>query len=248
VVIIAGTAAWCRADTVVGVFSDPQLTGSLVALDGTNQFMDNTSTAFYSIVNSTTPALPGATQQSTGSALTWGANPGSSTIVFTGKTVPSDPYQTFDLGTITFNNGTSDLNSLIFGAKLTLYATPNGTISSSQPNGDSTLSIVTTANLGLGGTEQHDADFVTLSGIANQSFNVLEGAGATAELYGKFVDDPTIVLTSIVLNPGQDNVAFIGNGQPVPVPETSSLLVGAGIFGLIGFEWLRQRRFRREVA
>jgi hypothetical protein len=100
--------------------------------------------------------------------------------------------------------------------------------------------VATTLNTG---TAAQNADWVgpfnTNAGTP-PSFNVYEGATATAELFGIITGDPMVELTKLVLNPGQDAFAFIGNGQPlVPEPATLSLL-GSGLLGLAMARWRRK--------
>ena len=45
---------------------------------------------------------------------------------------------------------------------------------------------------------------------------------------------PTLILTDIVLNPGQSENGFIGNGQLVPEPR-GIVLLGVGLAGLVGY-------------
>ena len=233
---------------ILGVFSDPVLQGNIIPLAGGQSYYDNSQTASYLISNSTDGTLGGTPPgQQTGSQLTWGNTPGFSSLVFFGKPVAADPTTPFDLGTIEFGNGTSQLSSLIFGATMTFYLGqpgPNTIVPGAPSIGSSALDIVTTANLGVAGSEAHDADFISLSGLANQTFNVFEGAYASAELYGYITGDPVLHLTSIVLNPGQEANGFIGNGQPVPEPTSLALgLVGIGVGA--AYASLSRRRSRR---
>src|SRR4051812_44724654 len=117
--LLAGAAyGGAVTGTVVGQWSDPFLTGNLLLTTRQTQFFDNTASAQYNILNS-----PDGTF---GSALTYGfSTQGSgqpfSVLTFFGATLTSVPGNTpVKLGTLTFLNGTSDLPSLIFGAKLTL--------------------------------------------------------------------------------------------------------------------------------
>jgi hypothetical protein len=244
--VMPASAGIVAGSVLVGEFSDPVLQGSIIPLAGQPSYYDNTSSAVYSVSNSTDPTLVGTPPvQHTGSQLNWGVLPGTtpdfSSLVFFGRPIPADPSQPFDLGTIEFTNGTSQLTSLIFGATLNFYATTDGQVLDAV--GSSAINIVTTANLGVAGSEPHDADFVSFSGIANKTLNVFEGAVGSAELYGYIVGDPVLVLTDIVLNPGQSNSAFIGNGQPpAPTPEPSALVMAAiGTLGCLGYAWRRRR-------
>jgi hypothetical protein len=238
-----------QASTIVAMFSNPVLQGNYIQTDGTPLPLDNSSTANYFIQNSLDPATIGTPPffQQTASQLSWGAFDSSVTypfslLLFFGKQVPGDPSQTFDMGELVYLNGTSFQQTLIFGATMTLFATDTTLTNPTcdpvtMACGVSTINIVTTANLGLQGDptfQAHDADFISISGAANQTFNVYEGSIATAELYGRFVGDPQIVVDSIVLNPGQELNGFIGNGQGQVAPEPASMvLFGAGLVALL---------------
>jgi len=114
-----GTVA--RADQIVGVFSNPIVQGNVLndPTVGTLTSLDNTGTALVG-VNSANAGCSGA------NTLCWGSDPGAglplsqqySELTFTGANV-TGPNQT--IGTINFLNGTSALNSLIFGATLTFF-------------------------------------------------------------------------------------------------------------------------------
>ncbi len=232
---------------VLGEFSDPVLQGNILDPIAPHvSYYDNSSSAVYLIANSTDGTVTGTPPgQRQGSGLRWGDNPGFdggfSYIQFFGKPVPSDPTVPFDLGTLIFGNGTSVLQSLIFGATITFYIgpdEPNSIMPGSGGIDSSTISIGTTDNLAVPGSEYHDADFLTLSGIANKSLNAFEGSIVSAELYGYILGDPVLTLTDIVLDPNQSANGFIGNGQVIAIPEPSSvLLLGTGILGILGYAW-----------
>ena len=48
--------------------------------------------------------------------------PGFSELDFFGAAIPTDTTQPFNIGTLTFYNGTSDTNTLIYGATISFYA------------------------------------------------------------------------------------------------------------------------------
>jgi hypothetical protein len=233
-------------DVIVASFSNPALSGNIIPLAGQQSYFDNSSTAVYSIYNSSDPTTSGTPPvQSTGSQLNWGAgdfpDPNFSNLTFFGRPVPANASVPFDLGFLRYTNGTSDLSSLIFGGTLTFYATNDGT--NLIPIGSTFINIVTTSNLSVAGSEAHDADFISLSGIANKTFNVYEGATAGAEIYGYITGDPQLTLTDIVLAPGQSANGFIGNGQPASLPEPSPLFLGLiAALGSTAFAWTRRNR------
>lgn len=165
------------------------------------------------------------------STLAWGNYPGyagayptTSVLTFTPKSLSNvTEGQTVDLGTFSYLNGSRE--HIIYGATLTLTLAGVTPFVLSVP-------IVTTTNTG---TAEQNADWVgpisTTSGTV--SFNVLEGATATADLYGTIVSDPYLQLTGLVLDPGQSANGFIGNGETIPAPEPTSLaLLCVGLIGL----------------
>ncbi len=206
--------------TVKGTFSNPILTGNVINTDGTPLFEDNTTTAFYVF----TPL------SASNDTITWGNSttttpPVFSFLNFVGATYTNEPLNTpFLLGTISYLNGSSDLDTLIFGATLTMDL-GNG-IDLKTTN----ISIDTTANTGL--SAARDADFVSFSGLPN-TFNVVEGQQATADIYGEIVGDPSVTLTQFALDPNSAaGAGFIGNGVGgVPEPNSWTMLL-AGFFGL----------------
>jgi hypothetical protein len=104
-------------------------------------------------VNSTDPTLAGTPAlQATGSKLQWGSDASVdpseqfSELIFFGAPVPANIHQPFEAGVITYLNGTSNLNSLIFGASLSLY---DNVVSPQTYLGTDTVIITTTSNLGV---------------------------------------------------------------------------------------------------
>jgi hypothetical protein len=164
-----------------------------------------------------------------GSVINWGAGvtfPPQSTITFTGNPLPANTKSPFPLGTLTYTNGFSNIDSLIFAATLTFFDSADpGT-----PLGSDLVEFNNTINTG---DATLDADYITFSGLAGQSLNAFEGATPEppAELNG-FIDELT--LTSLILPPDASG-GFIGDDPPLPLtaPEPASLaLLGLGIIGL----------------
>jgi hypothetical protein len=121
--------------TIQGAFSDPVLTGTYLNQARQRTFLDNTSTAAYSIINGVNAEVI--------SGDTLGGAGAPSTIIFFPKSFSGvAPGQVFDLGTITYFNGSSNLSSLLYGATLTLLVVGQPTISPIV----SKMSIVTTQN------------------------------------------------------------------------------------------------------
>lgn len=220
--------------TVNGTFSNPVLTGNVINTDGSPLFEDNTTTAFYVF----TPLSP------SNDTITWGTSTTTSPPVFSflnfvGATYTNEPLNTpFLLGTISYLNGSSDLNTLIFGATLTMDLGNGIDLKTTS------ISIDTTANTGL--SPARDADFVSFSGLPN-TFNVVEGQQATADIYGEIVGDPMVTLTQFTLDPNSAvGAGFIGNGVGgVPEPDAWTMLL-AGFFGLGSM--VRFMGARRRVA
>jgi hypothetical protein len=228
--------------SVVATWSTPLLSGTAYdGATGVRQNLDNTTSANCNL--SGCPVLLTGYGTDT---VAWGVDPGlvgapqTSVVTFTGHSFSGvRPGDDVDFGTITYTNGTSLDGTIIFGATLTLsfVVTAGAAI-------DTRIDVVPIATTENTGTAAQNADWVgpfnTNSGTP-PSFNVYEGATATAELFGTITGDPIVELTKLVLNPGQDEFAFIGDGQPlVPEPATASLL-GPGLLGLAMAYWRRRK-------
>jgi VPDSG-CTERM motif len=200
--------------TTSGTFSNPVLSGIFIDENGNNGFADNTATAVFTGFSS--------------NSITWGDNLGTdaaSTLTFTGANFTGvQPGQTFELGTITYFNGTSLSTSLIFGGMLTLTAsiTP-GTIDPAVSH----LTFTPVTNTGI--NPKLDADFVRFD-VFPTTFNVLEGATASANLFGAIVGDPQLQLTDIQIAPGSEESGFLGHGRPsVPDGGTTFTLLSSAL-------------------
>ena len=236
--------------TILGVFSNPVLAGSIAnspAL-GQSNYMDNTTTAIYGIVNSSDAAVSNA------SVLVWGASSGNSgpntfsSLIFFGNAIPADLNLPFQLGTITYANGTSDLSSLIFGATINFYA---NTVSALTYLGSDQVIITTTSN--IAGSQPVDNDYLNICGnssnICASSIEAVEategGSGLTVNLFGRIVGDPVLFIDSVSVDPGQTAAGngIIGTqaevGGGTPEPATWTMLSGAL---LAGFGVIRRRR------
>lgn len=237
-------ASGISGNYIVGQWGSPIFDGCLVdAVDRSSLTCANTSaSAVYSISNASTTGGPLAA-----STIMEGANatpvpgvPPADSLTFTGGTIPATHESIpFVIGSISFTNGTSESGSQIYGATLNLFAS-NGNVV--QFIGSELVQFNATLNTG---TAAQNADYLTFSGLAGQSFEVYEGATATGALNGEVIGDPQVFLTSVTLDPGQSASAFIGADPALPTntPEPGSLaMLGSGVFGL----WtLRRRRGTR---
>jgi hypothetical protein len=225
-----GRASPSYTGVIQGSFGNAVLAGNIIPVGGGLQFQDNTTTAVYST------AYDSSTNTAT---LQWGTFPSGaipfSTLAFQGSAFSAvPPSTTFQLGTLTYTNGTSSLPSLIFGADLTVQVTDGMGHVEAITAAVSHIDILTTVNGGV--NKYADADFVTLSPPV-ASFHVFEGATATANVYGYITGDPMLHFGTISLPPGQG-----GNGFLVGAPEPSSLSLAALAVAAV----LGRRRFRRK--
>ena len=212
--------------TVNGYFDNPVKTGSIVALDGSLTALDNSGTAFV-----LDTVLAPNNDTITWGLSTTGTKPSYSFLNFVGATFSNVAGDTpFLLGTITYLNGTSDLDTLIFGATLHLD------LGSGITPKTSTIPILTTANTGI--SPARDADLIGFSDFP-ATFNVYEGGFSIANLYGMIVGDPEVTLTGIAVTEGFEDTGYIGEGVPgVPEPAAWAMLLGG--FALTGMR-LRRR-------
>jgi hypothetical protein len=219
--------------TIIGVFSNVVTNGFVIhdpTISSPPVYFDNAGTAAFSIVNSTDPTLGGTPpQQSTGSKLQWGVGGGVdpsqsfSELIFFGGQVPANVTQPFQAGVLTFLNGTSDLNSLIFAADLSLY---DNFVDPSSYLGTDKVIITTTSNLG---TPALDTDYINICGngstICNTSIEAYEdsqgGTGVTFDLTAQIVGDPQLQFTDVALAPVQTNLL-----DPLSPPGELTGLVG----------------------
>jgi hypothetical protein len=239
-----GASATVAEFQMMGVFSDPVYLGSILNTPavGEKTFYDNSATAPASTIIS-----------SDGSTLQWGTNPATpvgtnySLLQFTGAMLPlGDNTIPAQLGTITYTNGTSALNSIIFGATLTFSA--NGTILGSDQ-----VLITTTSNQSSGveltpAEAQLDADYINICGNSSnicgqgiQAFENTQGENGTAfstplvaALEGTYNTDPALSLTDASFLSGDGVIT----GRPSVVPEPSTwamMLLGFAGLGLAGY-------------
>jgi len=162
----------------------------------------------------------------------WGSNaasgPGYSNLIFSpNQNVVINDGQPFDFGKMSFFNGTSELNSLVFGVNLVLSFIPNGG-SLSVDTLTIPITIGTTFN---GGGAAANADFITFAGLT-QSFFVYEGVGGTAILNGSIVGDPQFLPEGLTIDPTL--TIFLGpTDHPTPYDPNQYLVTDQS--GLNGF-------------
>ncbi len=264
--LLAFGASAARADgipaggTIIGVFSNIVTQGYVThypALSSPPYYYDNSSTAAYSVGNSADTTLTGSGIQATGSKLQWGVSTSGvapedsySELIFFGGQVPADIHQPFQAGVITFLNGTSDLDTLIFGADLSFYV---NSVSSADYLGTDKIIITTTSNLSAGypGELAQDADYINICGngsnVCGTSIEAFEdsegGTGVTVDLTAQIVGDPTLNITDVALSPGQDpsTSGVLGSegplGSAIPEPATWTML----LLGFVGIGFAARR-------
>jgi hypothetical protein len=257
--------AQARADgltpggTIIGIFSDPIYSGFVThdpTISSPPVYFDNSATAplSLSIVNSTDPTLAGTPAlQATGSKLQWGSDASVdpseqfSELIFFGAPVPANIHEPFEAGVITYLNGTSNLNSLIFGASLSLY---DNFVSPESYLGTDQVIITTTSNLGVDLAQ--DADYINICGngsnICGSSIEAYEdsegGTGVTADLTGQIVGDPQLQFLNVTVSPDQlATGGLVGNEAAagvIPEPSTwAMMMLGFAGIGFIGYRTKR---------
>lgn len=209
---------------VSGTWSNPVLSGNEIdGATGIATLTNNTGSADCSIGGCPTNTNPAGSN----STINWGSAPGNSTITFAGLPFTNQSLDTtFKFGTLTYTNGTSAAQTLIFGATLTLSFGNAAVTDLSVP-----LGLVTTNNTG---TDQQNADFVDFRPVLANTFNVVEGGTAIADVFGHLTGDPMPVIDFIQLDPASPpGAGFVGTGVPSSVPEPMSVaLLTVGLLGL----------------
>jgi hypothetical protein len=237
-------AAGIPGGTIVAIFSSETTSGNVLndPSAGLTTFLNNNSTATLGDNagdgGQPTPTMP--------QELGWGHNSdftaaGESTLTFQGATIASNQnlQVPFLLGTITYKNGTSDLNSLIFGASIGFYI--NGFQDFEALGADSIVINTTDDIFGVpGGLANGDDDYINICGnnsnICSNSIEAVEetegGRGLTVDLYGTITGDPMLTITSVNVLDGETflNNGFVGSDPAlgvVPEPATWTMLAGA---------------------
>jgi hypothetical protein len=187
-VTVAAVTPVAFADTIVVVFSNPVLSGTVENYPNAGQatFIDNTDTAAYGIRNS-----------KSGSFLVWGTSDipepyqTFSELLIVGATIPADTSLPFELATITYTNGSSANDTEIFGATISFY---DNVISPATFLGSDQLIITNTGNVfGRPGDLTHgDDDYIAICGnqsnLCATSVEAIEssegGTSVTVDLFG----------------------------------------------------------------
>jgi len=210
----AAVASPLYSGTIKGIFSDPVLSGTVINVDGSASAVDNSGSAVFSGAG-TDQIEWGACDDSCGDV------PRSSSVTFTGESFADTGLDVvFKLGTLTFRNGTSFTDTLIFGATLTVGVA--GASAAIDP-ALARLSFLATTNAGV--DKFADADFLSFD-VLPITFHVFEGATAVADVYGYIHEDPHLVFGTITLPPDQSDRGFLA-AEPASVA-----LVGLGLAGL----------------
>ncbi len=236
-------AAPIYSGSVAGVFKDPVLSGQYIMVDGNLGARDNAGS--YVATGMGTKSITwgdfpeGANIHEPG-FLGCGDNGGAprfSALSFTGAGFTNvAPETAFLLGTFTFTNGTSRAWSSIFGVTTEISITlTDPLLQMVDPKLITTQFWATSNRAPPEANMAWNADFVYFVS-EDISFNVFEGATATAELWGKIVGDPYVELTKLeVITPsGETPSGYVGSGPSdygIPEPATLALL-GLGLLSL----------------
>ncbi|MCX6592121.1 MAG: choice-of-anchor K domain-containing protein [Acidobacteria bacterium] len=223
----------------VGAFSDPITSGYVWGAGGRESVLtDNASSAVFSGfwgVAGTTAVAKWGNYPIADFPLPDGVDQ-ESTLQFDGvefEDVIGD-QTIFKIGSITFTNGTSVINSLLFGGTLTITPVDFGWGYLSDPL-VIPFSIETTRNVG---SPEFNADFVVFeTELGKVGAFVYEGASATFNIYAKIVGDPQTSFQGLQIDRNSLGNGFVGGASPVPEPA-SLWLAGAALAGLA---WARRR-------
>lgn len=226
-----------RAGNASGVFVSPALVGGVRAQDGSLVALDNSATAvvagigtartewgFFDVVQ-----FPGVVPAGV---------PVFSAATYVGRSFSAVDGQSFVAGTISFSNGASANETLIFGITLELDLAGRSLVLA--------IGIVATVN-GLV-SPATDADHLTFTG-SDATLHALEGATVTAHLLAWFDQTGKPRLAGLALsdrNPdGSASSGFIGvRGRPVGSPAGLALFAA----GLVAMAMVRRGGSSRRAA
>jgi hypothetical protein len=229
---------------IIGTFASAQLRGNIVNDPAVGQlaFRDNTNSAVFAINNPTNPdfSLDALGFQQNGSSIQWGTNTPDafSLLTFLGKKIsaPANLTQDFVAGKFKLENGTSTLDSIIFGATLKFAAhdLTNPSVPDVDLGDPFSVVINTTRNFGVDPALDQDyinvcGNYSNLCGGQPVSLEAPEGAMRFANLHATIVGDPQIILQALT----SDQDGAIGSRPPLAllVPEPASwtvLIIGFG--------------------
>lgn len=251
-VLALGGATISQASTITGditaTFTNPVLIGNVANENGIGSvtFADNSATAVYSGIGTNT--------------LTWGTGldlnepPGEefSQLVFTGASNVNLSGTNEFIGTISFLNGTSDIDTIIFGATINFYA--NGNLL-----GSDNVTITTTSNQNSGIQTDptllaEDADYINICGnsssICDSSLESYEDSetGMLLPVVANLNADLDFDLTNIQVTANTSSLGTVGNLPPLgQVPEPSPVLLTLTILGGCGLAFARRSSAKRSL-
>jgi len=229
---VPAVASPLYSGSVSGLFRDPVVSGQFIQADGTLSILwDNSTTAVYSGMGTNSIQWGACAEELCGDN---GGAPRYSALSFTGLPFANvAPNEDFLLGTFSYTNGTSRASTHIFGVTAEINITLNGGGAVDQK--ETAVQLWSTANRPV--TSPADtlwnADFMYFLS-EDISFNVVEGAMASANIYGRIVGDPQLEISGLSTS---DPNGYIGSGPSdygLPEPATFALL-GPGL-AAIGYQ------------
>ena len=186
----------------------------------TNAMVGKTSAVFTNPVPESNPVLSGVGTNT----FSWGSGDPSS-LTFTGKDFHTSPNTPFDLGTLTFHNGTIPTGSGADGVNFDLSISFDN-VPEKNFDLNTEFGLVNTPNTN---NPYASADYVTI-GNYGYTFDVFEGATARVDIYAKLT-------TNLSGYPaGTGNVDSVMSTNPFePSPEYILTIVGLGTPSSGGF-------------